>query len=416
MVTFVIKAMSFVSFTALKSTRVFGKLPDSPSKLLYRISVLAVALSVAVMMVSVSVLDGFRDSITHKVIGFGSHISVLPYSNEQSMESVPLIAPANLESNLRAIPGVKYVQQFATKACILKANDEIEGMVFKGLPHNADFSFFHKNLLSGSVEEMVRDTSGLSILLGADIASRLKLIAGDKVLVFFVQQPNRVRKLRVAGVFSTGLEDFDKRFVLGSMKLVRKLNQWSNDTRGGIEIGISGLDELDATKEKVNEILPADCVGVSIREQYPQLFDWLKLQDLNLWVILGLMAAVAIINMVTALLILILENTSTIGLFKAMGAADGSIRSIYLLKASALATRGIFRGNLIGLLLLFLQYHFHLVSLDESSYYIAWVPVSWSWSSFLWINILTWLVCFASLLIPSAIISGISPSKALSMR
>jgi lipoprotein-releasing system permease protein len=408
--------MGFVSFTALKSTRVFGKLPDSPSRVLYRISVLAVALSVAVMLVSVSVLNGFRNSVTEKVIGFGAHISVLPYSNEQSMESIPLQAEPELESKLRAIQGVTHVQEFATKACILKANDEIEGMVYKGLAADADMSFFNKHLISGTTEAMMKDSSGLSIMLSADVASRLRVKAGDKVLVFFVQQPNRVRKLSVAGVFNTGLEDFDKRFVLGSMKLVRKLNQWGPTTRGGIEISIKDIDELEDMKDAVNALVPAECVGITVKEQYPQLFDWLKLQDLNVWVILGLMAAVAIINMVTALLILILENSATIGLFKAMGAPNAAIRSVYLFKASALATRGLIRGNVIGMFILFVQYRFHLVRLDESSYYIAWVPVAWSWLAYIWINAITWLVCFVSLLIPSAIISGISPSRALSMR
>jgi lipoprotein-releasing system permease protein len=200
------------------------------------------------------------------------------------------------------------------------------------------------------------------------------------------------------------------------MKLVRKLNQWGPTTRGGIEIGIKDIDELENMKDAVNALLPAECVGITVKEQYPQLFDWLKLQDLNVWVILGLMAAVAIINMVTALLILILENSATIGLFKAMGAPNAAIRSVYLFKASALATRGLIRGNVIGMFILFVQYRFHLVRLDESSYYIAWVPVAWSWLAYIWINAITWLVCFVSLLIPSAIISGISPSRALSMR
>jgi lipoprotein-releasing system permease protein len=416
MLTFANTGMGFISFTALKSTRVFGKLPDSPSRLLYRISVIAVALSVAVMIISVSVLNGFRNAVTEKVIGFGSHISVLPYSNEQSMESLPLQEGKALESQLKAIPGVVHVQEFATKACIFKANDEIEGLIYKGVAGSYDLKFFKKHLISGSIEDFVRDTSGMSVLLSKDIASKLKLKAGDKALVFFVQQPNRVRKLYVAGLFNTGLEDFDNRMVIGSMRLVRKLNAWAPATIGGIELQVSSFEESEEIKEAVNRNLPAECVALSIQDQYPQLFDWLKLQDLNVWVILALMGAVAIINMMTALLILILENTGTIGLYKALGAGNGSIRSVFLLKASALATRGLIRGNIIGLLFLWIQDQFHIIALDEASYYMAWVPVSWSWWAYLWINLGTWLVCFVSLVIPSALISGISPSRALSFR
>lgn len=405
--------MSFTGFFNKGTGGLLKPLPKSPSLPLYRITILAVSLSITVMLVSFAVLQGFNEAIINKVIGFGSHIQVADYSGNQSYESQVMEVNDSLLGALRKIEGVKNVQTFALKPCLLKSANAMEGAVIKGYDRSFDPYFFERNLISGKMFKPGQQ--GDSIVLSATLAHRLGVKTGDYLKAYFVQKPPRVRKLYVLGLYKTGLEEFDEKFLIGNLETIRKLNAWSVNQSGGIEINVNDFSRLDELTQTVNQNLGFRLFGKNIRELFPQLFDWLKLQEINVRVILSLMLVVAIINVITALLILIMENASTIGLLKALGANNGHIRSVFLQRAVWLTLRGLLIGNAVGLGLIVLQDQFHFIGLNEVSYYIAWVPVKLDLWVILSLNALTFVVCALSLYLPSILIAGISPLKAIKM-
>jgi lipoprotein-releasing system permease protein len=408
--------MSFIRFFIKRSSGFSAQQSSSASLKLYRIAITAVSLSVAVMILSVGVLNGFSEAIINKVIGFGSHIQVMGYNSDNSYESKPVeLSEINLDKIKALHPEIMNINSFITKAGIAKANDDIEGLILKGVDEQFNWDFFGKNLIEGSIFRADSSDSKFEILVSANFARRMKLKPGDSFVVWFAQQPPRARKFQVCGIYSTGLEDFDERFALTSIYHLRKLNSWDNQQAGGLEVSLSRFRNIDAIAESINEELGYEWYAKTIRELQPQLFDWLKLQDMNVWVILVLMILVAVINMATLLLILIMENTQKIGILKAMGASGRSIRQVFILSATAIGIRGILIGNAVALGLAFLQMKTHFIGLDESSYYISYVPIKLEWTSLLLINLGTLLVCYLSLLLPAAYISRIAPVKALKM-
>lgn len=405
--------MSFSRFFNKGTGGWFKPLPKTPSLPLYRITILAVSLSITVMLISFAVLQGFNEAIINKVIGFGSHIQVADYSGNQSYESQVMNCNDSLLGALRSIPGVKNVQAFGLKPCLLKSAGGMEGAVIKGYDKSFDPYFFQKNLVEGKM--FVPGHQGDSIILSTTLATKLGVKTGESIKAYFVQKPARVRKLFVVGLYKTGLEEFDEKFLIGNLETIRKLNAWTEEEAGGIELNVNDFKQIENLTETVNRSLGYNLYGKNIRELFPQLFDWLKLQEINVRVILTLMLVVAIINVITALLILIMENASTIGLLKALGANNGHIRSVYLKRAVMLTMRGLMIGNIAGLGLIFLQHQFHLIGLNEVSYYVSYVPVKFDAVVILMLNALTFVVCTLSLYVPSLLIAGISPLKAIKM-
>jgi lipoprotein-releasing system permease protein len=405
--------MSFSGFFNKGTGGLWKPLPATPSLPLYRITIIAVSLSITVMLVSFSVLQGFNDAIINKVIGFGSHIQVADYSGNQSYESQVMDCNDSLIQVLQSIEGVENVQAFGLKPCLLKSSKGMEGAVIKGYDKRFNPVFFSKNLVEGKMFNP--QNQGDSIVLSATLAQKLSVKTGDHLKAYFVQRPPRVRKLFICGIYKTGLEEFDEKFLIGNLESIRKLNGWSANQAGGIEINVKNFKDVNRLTETVNASLGFQLFGKNIKELFPQLFDWLQLQEINVRVILSLMLVVAIINVITALLILIMENASTIGLLKALGANNGHIRSVYLRRAVFLTLRGLLIGNLIALGLIFLQHRFHFITLNEVSYYVAYVPVKIDWLTILSLNSLTFLICGLSLYLPSILIARISPLKAIKM-
>jgi lipoprotein-releasing system permease protein len=365
------------------------------------------------MLVSFAVLQGFNEAIIKKVIGFGSHIQVADYSGNQSYESQVMTCNDSLIQVLQAVEGVENVQAFGLKPCLLKSSSSMEGAVIKGYDKRFNTAFFSRNLVEGRMFNP--KNQGDTILLSATLAQKLSIKTGDHLKAYFVQRPPRVRKLFVCGIYKTGLEEFDEKFLIGNLESIRRLNGWTPEQAGGIEINVKDFNRLNELTATVNAALGYQLFGKSIKELFPQLFDWLKLQEINVQVILSLMLVVAIINVITALLILIMENAGTIGLLKALGANNGHIRSVYLRRAVFLTLRGLLIGNAIGLGLIFLQQQFHILGLNEVSYYVAYVPVKMDAITILSLNGLTFLVCTLSLYLPSLLIARISPLKAIKM-
>jgi lipoprotein-releasing system permease protein len=383
------------------------------TKPILRIAILAIALSVAVMLLSVTVLTGFKNEISNKIIGFGSHITISNFTNNQSYESEPIALNQEFYPSITEQQGIKHIQTFATKAGIIKTKDEILGMVLKGIGSDFNPSFFEKNLIEGQVPIYNDTLTSNRVMISKSVADVLQLKLGEKLIMYFVEQPPRVRKFLIAGIYETGFADFDDLIIMADIRHIQKLNGWESNQVGGFEILIDNFEQLDEITAKVYEQIPYNLNAQSIKEKNPQLFDWLDLQDINVRVILILMLIVGGVNMITALLILILERTSLVGTLKALGASNWSVRKVFLYNGVYLILKGLFWGNIIGLGIAFLQKKFQFISLDSSIYYMDTVPINFNFMHILMLNVGTLLVCWLILIIPSIIITKITPIKAI---
>ena len=383
------------------------------TKPILRIAILAIALSVAVMLISIMVVTGFKNDISDKIIGFGSHITISNFTNNQSYESEPISVEQDFYPSITAVEGVKHISTFATKAGIIKTADEIQGVVLKGVSSDYDWTFFKDNLVSGSVFEVNDSVKSNQILISENISKTLDLNVGDGLVMYFAQNPPRVRKFHISGIYNTAMSDFDNLFVLGDINHIQALNGWENNEVGGFEIQLTNFDNLDKITDEVYNLTPYNLNAQSIKEKTPQIFNWLDLQDVNVFVILILMLIVGVINMITALLILILERTKTIGILKALGATNWSVRKIFLYSAVNLIVKGLLVGNAIALSFAFLQKQFSLISLDPTTYYMDTVPINFDLTYILLLNIGTVVVCYLVLIVPSVIITKITAIKAI---
>ncbi len=384
------------------------------------IAILGIALGLAVMILSTAIVTGFKNEIREKIIGFGSHIQVLNYDSNMSYETVPVSGKQEFINVLKNKPGIKNIQVFATKAGIIKTEEEIQGVVLKGIGTGFDWTFFRKNLTEGDVFHVSDSARTNKVLLSKYIADLLDLKTDDSFVMYFIQDPPRMRKFTISGIYNTSLEEFDRIFVLADIGHIRKLNDWDKNQVSGFEISIDNFNDLDYMTYLVMET-----VGVNINEEgarlstiniiqkYPQIFDWLNLQDTNVWIILTLMLLVAGFNMVSSLLILILERTNMIGILKAIGSNNLSIRKIFLYQSAFLISKGLLWGNLIGIGLAILQQKTGFMKLDEASYYLSTVPINLDISYILMLNTGTLILIVLMLIIPSHLVAKITPVKAI---
>lgn len=387
------------------------------SRPIVRVAVGGIAIGLAVMLLALAVMNGFQGEIRKKVTGFGSHIQITGYDSNESLEADSMSRFQPSVDALKKLPNIRHIQVYATKAGLVKAGDQLSGVVLKGIDRDFDWSFFKQNLREGSIINLPADTdsSSTEVLISRFIAKRLKLNVGDKFRMYFLREnETRQRAFKVAGIYETGLTDgFDDRFILCDIRQVQKLNNWSRNAIAGFEVLVNDFDKLDETTETVRSEIEVNLYAESIRELTPQIFSWLDVLDVNALIIIGLMLFVSMINMISALLILILDRTSMIGILKAMGAADRQIMRVFLLHASKLIALGMLIGNLLGLGLCVLQKQFGIAKLDEASYYLSSVPVQIEWWQVLVVNAVTFVLCQLALLLPALVVSRISPVKAI---
>ena len=383
------------------------------SRPIIRIAILAIALSVAVMLISIGVVKGFKKDIADKVIGFGSHIQITAFSDNNSYETKAISKNQDFYPSIENEKGINHIQYFATKAGIIKTADEIHGVILKGVGSDFNRDFFKDNLVEGEVPIYNDTLTSSRVIISKKIADLLGLETDEKLIMYFAQDPPRVRKFVVAGIYTTELEEFDNLYVFGDIRHIQNLNNWGIDSVGGFEITIHNFDNLDALTQMVYEKIDYDLNAQTIKEINPQIFDWLKLQDINVNVIIILMLIVAGINIITALLILILERTKLIGILKAIGQNNWSVRKVFLYNASYLIGKGLFWGNLLGIGLSLLQKYFHLISLNPATYYMNTVPIHLTFSDILLLNLGAMLSCILMLIIPTYLITKITPIKAI---
>jgi len=393
------------------------------SKKIIRIALFGIALGLAVMIVSLAVITGFKTEIRNKVIGFGSHIQIINFESGNSYENPPISKNQPFTSELKNINGVELVQVFATKPGMIKTDESIQGIVLKGVDTGYNWSFFEKNLVDGMIPKL-NDTSRVNeILLSENISRLLKIKTGESAVLYFVNENEvtpRMIQLKVSGIYSTSLEEFDNLFIIGDIKQVQRLNDWQPDEISGFEILVSDFSKIDITEHEVRNLVinyssenSAILRTESITRQYPQIFDWLSILDMNVWVILFLMVMVAGFNMISALLVLILERSTMIGVLKALGSPNRSIRKVFLYLSVFLTSRGMFWGNVIGIAIILMQKLFQIIKLNPATYYVDVVPVNFNIVHILLLNMVCLLVTTFMLLVPSYLVSKISPDKSI---
>ena len=391
----------------LKSKRTF-------SKLIVRMSVLAIALGVAVMILSMAIVKGFKQEIREKVRAFSGDVQVLKNDLNFSLENSSFSLPKSVLEELQSDSSLLSVQAFATKPGIIKVNNEIEGVVLKGIDDSYSAKSIQSILVSGrSINFADTVQAQKEILISNHTARLLHVKVGDDFVMYFVQEPLRKRKFTVVGVYNLGVEEVDNSYVIGSLSLIRRLNNWSDSQVGGYEIRLKDFNRLEERAAAIHQSLPIEEKAYTVKELYPTIFQWLSLLDINTQVIFALMLAVALINMVSALLIMILERTTFIGLLKALGSSNWAIRKLFLYQAVFIIGLGLLLGNVLGLGIGFMQQYTHVLPLDEASYYMNFVPIQLEWMDVIWINLGTLSVCLLVLLLPSMLISRILPVKAL---
>ena len=414
---------------------------QSFSRLIIRIAIVAVALSVSVMIVATALIAGFKQEISEKIFGFWGHIHITDTNLSRTLlEAVPIdrnqdfypwldtLEVVQYEAPLRVFGretdryveqdtegGIRHIQVFVLKPGIIQTKKAIEGIILKGVDRDFDWDFMQDYLVEGEALSLPDSAMSNEILVSQQTADRLELELGDRFIVHFVQQNEQLKRaFSVVGIYKTGLEEYDSKFALVDIRKLQQLLNWDEDQVGGFEVFIEDIDDLEFYTEYIYlDRLPNDLYAESIREKFPNIFEWLELQDINEVVILALMLVVSIINMITALMILILERTNMIGTLKALGSTNWSIRKIFLFYAAYIICVGLFWGNLIGLGLCWLQDRFEFIKLSEADYYLAVAPVEVNIWLVVGLNVLTLVVTLIFLIIPSYLVSRISPVKAI---
>lgn len=407
--------MQFPSFIA---NRIRHNEAGSFSATVSRIGVASIAIGIAIGIIAFAVLLGFKQTIQQKIFLFGAHINVNAFSQGNTYEEAPLPIKNPVSDALPTIPEIQRWQAVAHKSGILKTPEEIKGVILKGVGKDYDWQTLRKSLIEGKLIER-KDSSSIKygysseILISRKIATQLLLKTGDEVIMYSLQNPPRPRKLVVNGIYETEMEEFDNNLIIGDIGLVQRLNGWGPDSVGTYEIYLKDFQNLDAVTNKLRRTLPPGIYLQKVTSIFPQIFDWLILLDRNTAVFLTLILFVACFNMISILLVMIMERTPLIGLLKTLGSPNRQIRMVFFRVGLYLVRQGIIIGNLAGLSLCWLQYQFKLIPLDPVNYYMDTVPIVFDWPIFLMVNVVTIVIAALILLIPTLIITRIQPIKAL---
>lgn len=390
---------------------------SSISSPIIKIAIIAISLGIIIMMIAIATGIGLQQKIREKIAGFNGHIQITNFDNNYSEITLePVSTNQEFYPEFKNVADIDNVQVFATKAGIIRTATDFEGIILKGVSNDYNWSFFKEYMVAGVLPDFSLETS-TDVLISQEISNRLQINLGDQFNVLFVKEdPSKapwLRVLKAVGIYNTGFQDFDENFVIADIRNIQKMNRWKDDEVGGFEVLISNFDEIDAKSKEIYTQTASTLNTQSVIEKHPDIFEWIGLFDNNIYLIITIMIVVAGINMITALLVLILERTQMIGILKALGGSNGSIRKVFLYNAGYLIICGLFWGNLIGLSVLLIQKYTGVITLDPETYYVTKVPVYINISYILLLNIGTLLLCLLMLIIPSVVISKISPVKSI---
>ncbi|MDO4217864.1 MAG: ABC transporter permease [Bacteroidales bacterium] len=403
-----------MQFEQLIAKRFLHKEAGSFSSSLVKIATITIALSVLVMIMSVAILRGFQREIQQKVVGFGSHVVVKSqYLGNQYMAD-PINRYRDEVERIQTVPGVRHLQFFADKGGMLKTDNQIHGIILKGVDSSFDTTFFAQNLIEGRLFQFNDSSASNEIIISSTIAAKMGLSIGDKARTYFWQSNSpRGRAFKVVGIYNTDLSEFDEHYMVGDLRQVQKLNEWNDSMVAGYEILVDDFKHLTPICEAITATLGFDLTAVNIVDQNPSLFAWLDLLNNNIVFIILVMAIVCMVAVISAFLIMIFEKTSMIGVLKTLGANNRSIKEIFLRKSLSIIGKGLLIGNGLALLLCWIQQQFHIVKLDSESYSMNFVPIDLNPWYFLIISLGTLLCCLLALLVPTGYISKIDPAKSI---
>ncbi len=395
------------------SSRITNNEEGSFSSTITRIAIISIAVALSSLILAFLILGGYENVITSKIYSFSGHVVVSKYTLSNSVEETSIIVSDSLLETVKNTEGVDYVQAYSFKYGLLSTEEEVQGVLVKGIDEHFNRTDFEQHLIRGRFPEFPEENYGTEVAISEKISNILKLDVDDEVTIFFVQKPLRFRKLQITGVYETGLEEIDENVILGDIRLVSRINNWEERQVGGLEVYLDDPDDQAEAAETLFDKVDFDMYVEQVANKYIQIFEWLRMLNRNVLILLVIVLFVACFNMVSILLILILERTQMIGIFKSLGASNALIRRIFLFNGLNLIIKGLLWGNFIGLSFCLAQYYFRFIPLDASNYYVSYVPIALDFGIVLLLNVMAVIVVGITLFIPLTLISRIQPVKAI---
>lgn len=381
---------------------------------IYTIAIATLAIGLAASIVSFLIMEGFESTVKNKVYSFSANILVTKLSLSNSIEEQPIDINIPLFRDPAQFPNVRHVQSFSHKTGLVKSDDEVLGVIIKGVGREFDQAAFAGNLIDGKFLTFPDSGYSREIVISRAIADKINAHTGDDITIHFFQDPPRFRRLKISGIYETNLSDyFDNKFIIGDLRLIQRLNDWPDSLAGGLEVFVNDIDKVDDTYEAIGTAMDFDLLLEKVSEKFVQVFEWLALVSRQVNILLGIILIVVSVNMISVILILVMERTQMIGMLKALGSTATTIRSVFVYQGINLVVRGLLLGNALGLGLCFVQDQFKLVTLNPRDYYMSYVPIAWDWSMVIFLNLLIFVIVALVLWLPTAIISRISPIKAI---
>lgn len=384
------------------------------SSTVHKIAIASIAIGLAASIISFLIMDGFRNTVVQKIYGFSGHLLINKLTINNSVEEPPFDVTTGLKKTLNSIPNITHYQEYAHQAGLVKTSEDILGVLMKGVSQRFDTVLFNSNLVEGRFLHFPDSGYSREVVISKIISDKLNLKNGDELIVHFFQNPPRFRRLRVCGIYETHLSDyFDSKVILSDLRLIARLNDWPDSIAGGIEIFVHDISRIDETGYALAEGIDFDLNVTAVRDKYLQVFEWLQLLSRQVNILLVIILSIICVNMISIVIILVMERTPMIGILKALGGTDNFIRSIFMYHGARLLGRGLLLGNVLGLGFCLMQDRLKLIRLNPHDYYMSYVPVGWSWETVVLLNVLTFAVVLLVLFIPTAIILRISPVKAI---
>jgi lipoprotein-releasing system permease protein len=394
--------------------RISREEPGTFSSIINKVAIVTIAVGLSAAILSFLIMMGFQETIKSKIYSFSSHLNITKFTMNNSIEEQPFFYNIDLFKNPGQFPLVDHVQEYSQKPGLLKTEEEVMGVIFKGVGKSFDLNRFKENMVEGEFIHFPDSGYAREIVVSREIANKIQTKIGDDIVIHFFQNPPRFRKLKVTGIYETNLADyFDSQVILGDIRMVQRLNDWADSVAGGIQVYIKDPQRAEEALIDIGESMDYDLYIEKTSDTYIQVFEWLGLINRQVLILLGIILTVVCVNMISVVLILVMERTQMVGMLKALGATNRTIRSIFVYNGVNLILKGLLYGNLLGLGLCYLQDRFKFVKLNAHDYYMSYVPISWNWEVVLLLNLAVFAIVTLVLLLPTAIVARINPIKAI---